>query len=65
MNNVNLMDLLANPADTRNQINQFSRDNLQGINPEQKVRELVESGQMSQVQYNMLSKMATALMKIM
>ena len=58
-----LMSLLNDPGDTKQKINNFAQNNLQGVDPEAKVRELVNSGQMSQSQYNMLSKMASFLMK--
>ena len=67
MNNqpINMMDILADPQGFENQVNQFAADNLQGVNPEQKVRELVNSGQMSQEQYNRFSKIAMTMMKFM
>lgn len=46
-----------------NQFNQFRR-NFQG-NPKQKVQELLNSGQMSQNQYNQLQAMAKNFMDMM
>ena len=60
-----VMDLLNNPSEAKRQVNEFAQNNLQGVNPEQRVRELVNSGRMTQGQYNMLSKFASMLMKFM
>lgn len=67
MNDINaqVMELLNNPSEARRQINDFAQNNLQGLDPEQQVKNLVNSGQMSQSQYNMLSKMAGMFMKFM
>lgn len=60
-----VMELLNNPNEAKRQINQFAQDNLQGINPEEQVKQLVNSGKMTQGQYNMLSKFAGMFMKFM
>lgn len=61
----NMMDILADPAGFERQVNEFAQNNLQGVDPEAKVRELVNSGQMSQAQYNQFSKIASTMMKFM
>lgn len=64
MNNpLQILDLLSNPQEAKRQVNDFAR-NFQG-NPEEKVRELLNSGKMTQEQYNQLSKYANMLMKFM
>ena len=65
MNNIPsmFMNLFANPRDTRQQVNEFAK-NL-NCDPKQKVQELVNSGQMSQSQYNALSNIANMLIKQM
>ena len=55
------MDLLSNPTDTRNQIDEFAKT-IKG-SPKAQVEQLISSGKMSQGQYNMLSKVANLLMK--
>ena len=57
-----VMNLLNNPSDTRNQINEFSKT-IQG-SPKAQVDQLISNGQMSQGTYNMLSKFTNILMKI-
>lgn len=65
MNNIPdmFMSLFANPKDTKNKIDDFAK-NLT-CDPKQKVEELVNSGQMNQSQYNMLSNIAGMLIKQM
>lgn len=65
MNNIPdmFMSLFANPKDTKNQIDDFAKSLT--CDPKQKVQELVNSGQMSQSQYNMLSNIAGMLVKQM
>lgn len=46
-----------------NQLNQF-RSGLQ-VDPKQQVQELLNSGKMSQTQYNQLSQMATQIQKML
>lgn len=57
-----VMGLLNNPSDTRNQIDEFSK-NINGV-PKEQVEQLISSGKMSQGQYNMLSKFANMILKI-
>ena len=46
----------------RNQLNQFQQNlSNQGINPQQKVQELLNSGQMSQQQFEQLRQMANQI----
>ena len=65
MNNFQMefMSLLNNPNDTRDQINNFAKT-VQG-DPKARVEELINSGKMSQAQYNMCSRVAGILMKNM
>lgn len=58
-----IMDLLNNPNDAKRQINDFA-STIQG-DPKQQVEQLLASGQMSQGQYNMLSKFANMFMKFL
>lgn len=57
-----VMNLINNPSDTRNQINDFSKT-IQG-SPKAQVDQLISNGQMSQGTYNILSKFANILMKL-
>lgn len=52
--NDQILELLNNPQEAKRQVNQFAQNNLNGIDPQQKVQELLNSGQMSQDQYNKL-----------
>ena len=61
--NANVMELLSNPAEAKRQVGEFAKT-VEG-SPKQKVEDLIASGQMSQGQYNMLSKFASMLMKFM
>lgn len=56
-------NLIQNPMMLLQQINQF-KQTLNG-DPEQIVRQMVNSGQISQVQLNNAQKMATEMMKIL
>ena len=53
----------GNMQNLMSQLNQF-RSGLQG-DPKQQVQELLNSGRMSQTQYNQLSKMATQIQKML
>ena len=54
---------LGNMANFISQLNQF-RANYQG-NPQQQVQQMLNSGQMSQAQFNQLSQMATQIQNMM
>ena len=58
-----ILELLNNPNEARRQINEFAKG-VQG-DPKAQVEQLISSGQMSQGQYNMLSKFASLFMKFM
>ena len=53
----------SNMQNLENQLNQF-RSGLQ-VDPKQQVQELLNSGKMSQTQYNQLSQMATQIQKML
>lgn len=53
----------SNMQNLVNQLNQF-RSGLQ-VDPKQQVQELLNSGKMSQTQYNQLSQMATQIQKML
>jgi len=56
MNNMMPMNPMSNMMNLMNQFNQF-KNNFKG-DPEQQVRQMLNSGQMSQSQFNQLSQMA-------
>lgn len=57
-----IMQLLGGPQNFQNKFNQFQQQiNQQGINPQQQVQQLLNSGQMSQQQFNQLRMIANAL----
>ena len=56
-NNNNTLNNFQNPQNLINQFNEF-RKNLSG-NPQQIVQQLLQSGQMSQMQYNKFRQMAS------
>lgn len=57
------MNPFGNIQNLMGQLNQF-RNNLNG-DPKQQVQELLNSGRMSQTQYNQLSQMATQIQKML
>lgn len=57
------MNPFGNMQNLMGQLNQF-RNNLNG-DPKQQVQELLNSGRMSQTQYNQLSQMATQIQKML
>lgn len=57
-----LIQMLGGPQNFQNRFNQFQQQvNQQGINPQQQVQQLLNSGQMSQQQFNQLRMIANAL----
>ena len=61
MFNPNMMNpnMANNPMDIQNKFNQFVQNFRQGNqDPRQKIQELLDSGKMSQQQYNQLRQMA-------
>ena len=58
-----VMELLSNPGEAKKQLNDFA-GTVQG-NPKAQVEELIQSGKMSQSQYNLLSKFASMFMKFL
>lgn len=61
--NMQLPGPLGNIQNFMTQFNQF-RQNFQG-NPQQQVQQMLNSGQMSQQQFNQLSQLATQIQKMM
>lgn len=61
--NSNLPALFSNIQNMMQSLNQF-RQNLQG-DPKQQVQQLLNSGKMSQNQYNQLSQMATQIQNML
>lgn len=57
------MNPFGNMQNLMGQLNQF-RNNL-NCDPKQQVQELLNSGRMSQTQYNQLSQMATQIQKML
>ena len=57
------MSPIGNIQNLMSQLNQF-RNNLNG-DPKQQVQELLNSGRMSQTQYNQLSQMATQIQRML
>lgn len=57
------MNPFGNMQNLMGQLNQF-RNTLNG-DPKQQVQELLNSGRMSQTQYNQLSQMATQIQKML
>ena len=57
------MNPFGNMQNLMGQLNQF-RNNLNG-DPKQQVQELLNSGRMSQTQYNQLSQMATQIQRML
>lgn len=62
-NNVPLPGPLGNMQNFMNQFNQF-RQTFHG-DPKQQVQQMLNSGQMTQEQFNQLSQMATQLQRMM
>lgn len=62
MNNL-FNEIMGNNNDLISQFNKF-KSSFQG-NPREKVQQLLDSGQMSQAEYERLSKMATQLQSIL
>lgn len=58
-----IFELLNNPNEAKRQINDFA-GSIQG-DPKARVEQLISSGQMSQGQYNMFSKLASMFMKFL
>lgn len=61
--NMQLPGPLGNMQNFMTQFNQF-RQTFQG-NPQQQVQQMLNSGQMSQQQFNQLSQLATQIQKMM
>ena len=61
--NSNLPAPFSNMQDMMGKLNQF-KQSLQG-DPKQQVQQLLNSGKMSQTQYNQLSQMATQIQKML
>ncbi len=62
MNMMPVNNPMSNIMNLMNQFNQF-KNNFKG-NPEQQVRQLLNSGQMTQSQFNQLSQMANMFSKM-
>jgi len=62
-NNYNSGNLFPNPQYLVNQFNEF-KNSLQG-DPQQMVQQLLQSGRMSQSQYNQLRQMASQFQQIL
>lgn len=62
MNNMMPTNPMSNMMNLINQFNQF-KNNFRG-NPEQQVRQMLNSGQMTQNQFNQLSQMANMFSNI-
>jgi len=56
------MELLNNPSDTKRQIDEFSKT-IQG-SPKAMVEQKLASGEISQSQYNMVSKFANLILRL-
>lgn len=57
-----IMQMLGGPQNFQNQLNNMKQQfAMQGINPQQRVQELLNSGQMSQEQFNQLRAMANMI----
>lgn len=61
MNN-NFMQRFGNMQNFMNQFNQFRQNFGNGQNPQAVVQQLLDSGKMSQEQFNQLSQMANQIM---
>lgn len=58
----NIFDMFGGFMNFRNQFNLFQQNvQNQGINPQQKVQELLNSGQMSQQQFEQIRQMANQI----
>lgn len=58
----NIFDMFGGFMNFKNQFNQFQQNvQNQGINPRQKVQELLNSGQMSQQQFEQIRQMANQI----
>lgn len=58
----NIFDMFGGFMNFRNQFNQFQQNvQNQGINPQQKVQELLNSGQMSQQQFEQIRQLANQI----
>lgn len=58
--NMNLMQLFGNTQNFQKQFQNF-QNQMMGVNPQQKVQELLNSGQMSQQQFNQLRAIVNQL----
>jgi len=58
--NMNLMQLFGNVQNFQKQFQNF-QNQMMGVNPQQKVQELLNSGQMSQQQFNQLRAIVNQL----
>lgn len=58
----NIFDMFGGFMNFKNQFNRFQQNvQNQGINPQQKVQELLNSGQMSQQQFEQIRQMANQI----
>ena len=62
MNLGNILQMFGGQTAFTNKVNSFGQQcQSQGINPEERVRQLVNSGQMSQEQFNQFAQIANML----
>lgn len=57
-----IMQRFGNMQNFMNQFNQF-RQNMNNQNPQQMVQQLLDSGKMSQQQFNQISRLANQILK--